>query len=70
MTVAEAIEELKKLPPNLKLMMEYVSDCGWREDVEVTEIVIEPNWDSSAYRDWDRKSPITPDTHYVTFCFC
>ena len=67
MTVAEAIEILKTLPPNFKLMIEDVSDSGWREEIEVTEIRIEPNWESSAYRDWDRNSPMTPATHCVTF---
>lgn len=66
MTVAEAIEILKTLPPDFKLMIEDVSDSGWREEIEVTEIRIEPNWDSSAYRGWDRNSPMTPDTHYVS----
>lgn len=54
MTVAEAIEIFKTLPPDFKLMIEEVSDSGWREGVEVTEIRIEPNWDTSA-------------THCVTF---
>ena len=67
MTVAEAIEILKTLPPYFKLMIEEVSDSGWREEIEVTEIRIEPNWESSAYRDWDRKSPMTSATHCVTF---
>ena len=67
MTVAEAIEILKALPPDFKLMIEEVSDSGWREDIEVTEIRIIPNWESSAYRNWDKNSPMTPDTHCVTF---
>lgn len=67
MTVAEAIEILKTLPPDFKLMIEEVSDSGWREEIEVTEIRIEPNWESSAYRDWDRNSPMTSATHCVTF---
>lgn len=67
MTVAEAIEILKTLPPNFKLIIEEVSDSGWREDVEVTEIRVVPNWESSAYRNWDKNSPMTPDTHCVTF---
>ena len=67
MTVAEAIEILKTLPPDFKLMKEEVSDSGWREEIEVTEIRIEPNWESSAYRDWDRKSPMTSATNCVTF---
>lgn len=67
MTVAEAIEILKTLPPDFKLMIENVSDSGWREEIEVTEISIEPNWESSAYHDWDRNSPMTPATHCVTF---
>ena len=49
MTVAEAIEIFKTLPPDFKLMIEDVSDSGWREEIEVTEIRIEPIWDSSAY---------------------
>lgn len=67
MTVAEAIEILKTLPPDFKMMIEEVSDSGWREDVEVTEIRVVPNWESSAYRNWDKNSPMTPDTHCVTF---
>lgn len=67
MTVAEAIEILKTLPPDFKLMKEEVSDSGWREEIEVTEIRIEPNWDSSAYRNWDNNSPMTSATHCVTF---
>ena len=67
MTVAEAIEILKTLPPDFKLTIEEVSDSGWREDVEVTEIRVVPNWESSAYRNWDKNSPMTPDTHRVTF---
>lgn len=67
MTVVEAIEILKTLPPDFKLMIEEVSDSGWREDVEVTEIRVVPNWESFAYRNWDKNSPMTPDTHCVTF---
>lgn len=67
MTVAEAIEILKTLPPDFKLMIEDVSDSGWREEIEVTEIRIEPNWDSSAYNNWNNKMPMTSATHCVTF---
>ena len=67
MTVAEAIEILKTLPPDFKLMIEDVSDSGWREEIEVTEIRIEPNWESSAYNNWNNKMPMTSATHCVTF---
>ena len=67
MTVAEAIEILKTLPPDFILMREEVSDSGWREDVEIEEIEITPIWESSAYFNWNSNMPMTSKTHCVTF---
>lgn len=67
MTVAEAIEILKTLPPDFILMREEVSDSGWREDVEIENIEITPNWESYDYHCWDRTKPMTSKTHCVTF---
>lgn len=67
MTVAEAIEILKTLPPDFILMREDVSDSGWREDVEIENIEITPIWEGDDYRCWDRTKPMTNKTHCVTF---
>lgn len=67
-TVAELIEQLKKLPQDMVVVREEVSDSGWREDVGVTEAVIVPRWDTDAYREWCRtkNAPITSENHCVT----
>ena len=67
MTVAEAIEILKKLPSDFILMREEVSDSGWREDVEIESIEITPIYDSYEYRYWNRTKPMTSKTHCITF---
>lgn len=67
-TVAELIEQLKKLPQDMIVVREEVSDSGWREDVPVTEAIIIPQWDSAEYRDYEysKDKVMTSKTHCVT----
>lgn len=67
-TVAELIEQLKKLPQDMMVVREEVSDSGWREDVGVTEAIIQPLYDSSAYREYcySKDKVMTSKTHCVT----
>lgn len=67
-TVAELIEQLKKLPQDMMVIREEVSDSGWREDVGVTEVVIEPLYDSPAYHEYcySKDKVMTSKTHCVT----
>lgn len=69
-TVAELIEQLKKLPQDMIVMQEEVSDSGWSEEVPVQRAVVTPMWESSAYSEWARQRPLPPvtnKTHCVTF---
>lgn len=69
-TVAELIEQLKRLPQDMIVMQEEVSDSGWREEVPVERAVVTPRWESSAYSEWTRQRPhppVTAKTHCVTF---
>lgn len=67
-TVAELIEQLKKLPQDMMVVREEVSDCGWREDVGVSEAVIQPIYDSAAYFEYEysKDKVMTSKTHCVT----
>lgn len=68
-TVAELIEQLKKLPQDMFVYREEVSDCGWRKEVPVEQAVITPIWESCAYYEWTNMRPQPPKnnkTHCVT----
>ena len=69
-TVAELIEQLKKLPQDMVVMEEEVSDSGWSEEVPVQRAVVTPLWDTQAYYEWScqrPQPPVTNKTHCVTF---
>ena len=69
-TVAELIEQLKKLPQDMFIFREEVSDSGWREEVPVKKAVITPMWEGCAYYEWSHTRPLPPitnKTHCVTF---
>ena len=69
-TVAELIEQLKRLPQDMIVMQEEVSDSGWSEEVPVQRAVVTPKWESCAYLEWSCQRPLLPvtnKTHCVTF---
>lgn len=67
-TVAELIEQLKKLPQDMMVVREEVSDSGWRETVSVTEAIIIPIYDSPAFLEYcySKDKVMTSKNHCVT----